>query len=132
MGLVRGPQDSNDQFGVLKDIHAETTPGFTYQHPSGAEEESVTRHGPGFIDNQIDIMELATHFRYGKTCYKCQEGSLPKCSYGTLQFKFSYHKNGDTASIKSNDENPGNISLQPHHQLLPRLPLKRLAVSEGE
>jgi len=77
IGAGSGPQDSNDQYGVLKDVHAEITPGFTYQHPSGAEEESDTRHGPSFIDDQIDMQPHhwvgdRIHFRYGKTCYTCQ------------------------------------------------------------
>ena len=131
----------------MKDIHAATTPGFTYKFPTGTEEDEDTRHaGPGFIDDQIDVADLATQdaatsLDRGQNTLQAWQNllhvsggdlSLPKCSYGTLQFQFGYHKNGDVAKIKTNEENPGQISLQPLQQRLPRVPLKRLSVTAGE
>ena len=60
-GAGSGTQDGNDDIGLIKDVYADTTPGFTFQHPSGAKEEEDTRHGPGFIDDQIDVTELDTN-----------------------------------------------------------------------
>ena len=133
---------------MLKDIiHANITPGFTYKYPTGNDEDKDTRHGPGFIDDQIDVADLDTHdaatslpqsqntLQAWQNLLHVSGGgdlSLPKCSYGTLQFTFAYHKNGDTATIKENTENPGQISLQPLHQLLPRVPLKRLTITAGD
>ena len=146
IGAGSGPQDGNDQFGLLKDAHGAMTPGFTYQFPTGDPAKTDTRHGPGFIDDQIDIADLCTqdaetslpHCR--RTLQLWQnllhvsggDLSLAKCSFGTLQFRFEYHRAGDRAVIKENEENQGGISLQPFLQRLPRVPLKRLAVKKGE
>ena len=36
-GAGSGTQDGNDDIGLIKDVYADTTPGFTFQHPSGAQ-----------------------------------------------------------------------------------------------
>ena len=100
-GIGQGPgsgtQDGNDDIGLIKDVyHADTTPGFTFQHPSGEKEEEDTRHGPGFIDDQIDVTELDTNDA-ATSLPQCQQSqqiwqnllnvtggdlSLTKCSFG--------------------------------------------------
>ena len=48
IGSGSGTQDCNDDIGFINDVYADTTPGFTYNHPSGEKSEEDTRHGPGF------------------------------------------------------------------------------------
>ena len=50
----------NCQIGVIKDVHEDTTPGYTLTHPTGDPEQEDTRHGPGFIDDQLDLIALRT------------------------------------------------------------------------
>ena len=59
-GSGSGPQDGNDQIGLIKDVHEDTTPEFTFSHPTGDPEQENTRHGPGFIDDQLDLIALRT------------------------------------------------------------------------
>ena len=101
-GIGQGPgsgtQDGNDDIGLIKDVyHADTTPGFTFQHPSGEKEEEDTRHGQGFIDDQIDVTALDTSNDAATSLPQCQQSqqiwqnllnvtggdlSLTKCSFG--------------------------------------------------
>ncbi|GFH55795.1 predicted protein [Chaetoceros tenuissimus] len=55
-GNSEGPQGGNDQLGALKNIHEKTTVGCTLHHPNG--EDALTRHGGGFIEDQIDTILL--------------------------------------------------------------------------
>ena len=58
-GSGEGPQACNDQMGPLKTIHQKKSPGYTSTHPDGV--QSVTVHGPGFIDDQLDLISLPTN-----------------------------------------------------------------------
>ena len=98
-----------------------------------------------FIDDQIDLTELETNDA-ATSLPACQgtqqiwqnllnvtggDLSLPKCSFGTLQYTFQYHKDGDMAWLKRNNENPGKLLLQPYNQKRPMIPLKRLDINTG-
>ena len=60
-GAGTGPQDGNCVVGLVKDVHEDTTPGFTFEHPTGEADEEDERHGPGFIDDQFDVIDLETN-----------------------------------------------------------------------
>lgn len=53
------PQGRNDQLGALKNIHKKTTIGCKLHHPNG--EDASTRHGGGFINDQIDTILLPSN-----------------------------------------------------------------------
>ena len=58
-GNGKGPQACNDQMGLLKTIHARESNSLTITHPSG--ELRFVIHGPGLIDDQIDLISLPSN-----------------------------------------------------------------------
>ena len=90
-------------------------PGFTFEHPTGEEEEEDERHGPGFIDDQFDVIDLETNEAHS-SIPACQANlqswqnvlnvsggdlvSLAKCGIAFLQYTHEYHKFGDISRIK--------------------------------
>ena len=121
-----GPQDGNYQIGVIKDVHEDTTPGYTLSHPTGDPEQEDTRHGPGFIDDQFDLIALRTQqaeslkqfiqdtLQHWQNLLKNVTGgdlNLSKCSFGFMQYAFGYHPKGDRAQLKTIVDNPGDIWL---------------------
>jgi hypothetical protein len=143
-GNGEGPQGGNDQLGALKNIHEKTTRGCTLSHPNG--KDSITRHGGGFIDDQIDTILLPTNVAdetipiVEDTLQRWQDLlnvsggdlSLTKCKVGFANYKFVRNSHTDTVWIKTIEEDPGDVYLQPFHQDKPKVCIKRLQPWEGE
>ena len=143
-GNGEGPQGGNDQLGALKNIHEKTTIGCTLHHPNG--EDALTRHGGGFIDDQIDTIQLPSNvaqetiplvenvLQRWQNLLNVSGGdlSLPKCKVGFANYKFIRDNHTDRVSIKSIEEDPGDVFLQPYDQQKQKISLKRLQPWEAE
>ncbi|GFH57254.1 hypothetical protein CTEN210_13730 [Chaetoceros tenuissimus] len=143
-GSGEGPQDGNDMIGLLKDVHTKTTRGCTLLHPDGV--QSLTRHGGGFIDDQIDVISLDTQVAeqekelvedillQWQNLLNVSGGdlSINKCAVGFAQYKFVKSIQRDYVKMKSINENETQIELQPNNQLLQKEVLKRLEPNDGE
>ena len=104
-----GPQACNDKMGLLKTIHSRESTGFTITHPSG--ERRFAIHGPGLIDDQIDLISLptnplASHSPLTTTILQRQQNLLnvtggdlarSKCAYGALTYNFTHTRYGDAS-----------------------------------
>ncbi|GFH46282.1 hypothetical protein CTEN210_02756 [Chaetoceros tenuissimus] len=135
-GSGEGPQDCNVMIGLLKYAHARTTQGCTLLHPDG--EQSIVRHGGGFVDDQIDVISLdsqeAIHEKdmvegillHWQNLLNVSGGdlSINKCAVGFAQYKFVKSLRRDYAVMKCIDKNEAQIELQPHNQFQLRLHLQ--------
>ena len=109
--------------------------------PTLPENNDFVIHGPGLIDDQIDLISLPSNslaqhcHSIATTLQKWQDllnvtGSdlaREKCSFGALTYDFTPTRYGDASvSLFSGADNPGEIQLQPFIQSRPLTTLRRL------